>query len=164
MRNAFGTRIILTATLLSLVSVSGAVAGLDAFLDRSAGFESATIKVAEPLGITSVAASIRGEVARASFTTAIIDREPQDTVSAIGPGHEKVYYFTELANMSGRRVIHRWEYQGRVVAEVPFDVNGPRWRVYSIKTLPQGAIGEWTASTVDEDGRTLTLNTLEFHP
>jgi len=104
----------------------------------------------------------RGEVVRAAFTTSVVDHEPQGTISELTTDHTKVYYFTELANMSGRRIIHRWEYNGKVMAEVPFDIGGPRWRVYSVKTLLPAWTGEWTASTVDENGRVLALNTLEY--
>ncbi len=148
----------LVALVFALASlVPRAHAGLDTLLDQPSDQEST---VHSP---TTVSAR-RGEVARAAFTTSIVDREPQGTISELTTDHTKVYYFTELTNMTGRRIIHRWEYQGKVMAEIPFEIRGPRWRVYSAKTLLPTWTGEWTASTVDEDGRVLALNTLEYKP
>ena len=70
-----------------------------------------------------------GVVSRALFTSGIVDREPVDHLLVVDGGIEEVYFFTELKFLEGRTIVHRWEYNGRVVAEVPFKVGGPRWRV-----------------------------------
>lgn len=91
-------------------------------------------------------------VARGTFATAIDRREPVDSIDSLGTDHERVYYFTELVGIPGRRVTHRWEHDGEVVAEVPIAVGGPRWRAYSSKRLTAGRLGDWTVSVVDETG------------
>ena len=86
-------------------------------------------------------------VARAQFTNGIQDREPVDRVESVvrsdGQSNQQLYYFTDLRNLKGETVTHRWEHQGQQVAEVSFKVGGNRWRVFSRKSLPPDMTGEW---------------------
>ena len=93
-----------------------------------------------------------GWVERAIFTTAVENHEPVDTVAILPETEEQVFFFTDLRGLQGRTVTHRWEYQGKVMAEVSFEVKGPRWRVFSVKSLDSGQLGKWTAIVVDESG------------
>lgn len=103
-------------------------------------------------------------VARAIFTTGIEDREPVDELAELPADAGQVYFFTELQGLEGRTVSHRWEYEGRVVAEVPFEVGGPRWRVYSVKTMSPELVGTWTVMVVDESGWPVDAGVLEVVP
>lgn len=98
------------------------------------------------------APAARGEVARAVFTTAVQDREPVDQLSEVPAGTETVYFFTELRGMQGQTVTHRWSYNGTVMAEVSFDVRGPRWRVYSSKNFVPEWVGRWRVEVIDGGG------------
>lgn len=100
-------------------------------------------------------------VARAIFTTGIQDREPVDELAQLDASSPEVYFFTELRGLEGRTVSHRWEYEGRVVAEVPFAIGGPRWRVFSNKTLSPELVGKWTVVVVDESGWPIDAAVLE---
>jgi hypothetical protein len=97
------------------------------------------------------APSTTGTIARAAFTTAVENRD-----------HNQIYYFTELKDMEGEQVTHRWEYNGKVMAEVPFQVGGPRWRVFSSKNLDSDWKGEWKVSVIDSHGGTLGVNTFSY--
>jgi len=103
-----------------------------------------------------------GYVKRAVFTTKIKDREPTNNIKKLDNNRQKIYYFTDLRGMKGQKVKHRWVYKGKVRAEVSFKVNGQRWRVYSSKTLNRGWLGDWTVSTVDRYGRTLSRNSFTY--
>jgi hypothetical protein len=105
-----------------------------------------------------------GWVERALFTSAVADREPVDTVVVVDAGQQEVTFFTELRQLAGRTVTHRWEYAGEVVAEVPFEVGGPRWRVHSRKTLLPTQAGRWSAVVVDESGWVLHAEMFEYRP
>ena len=96
-----------------------------------------------------------GIVARANFTSGVADREPVDSLSDVTNEQRTVTFFTELRNMSGESISHRWEYKGQVMADVPFRVGGPRWRVWSTKNLNDFWLGEWTVSVVAADGSVL---------
>lgn len=106
---------------------------------------------------------IPGRVARATFTSGINEREPVDGVDTINTDNNKIYYFTELRDMAGTTVTHRWEHNGQVMAEVPFEIGGNRWRVYSSKSLDPSLTGEWKASVVDANGSTLSANTFTYN-
>lgn len=101
-----------------------------------------------PLGLT-----------RAIFTSGVINREPideiQGTVSLVENRVKQVYFYTELQNMKGRHVSHRWEHAGEVYAQVPFGIRGNRWRIYSSKRLNSTMVGEWKVSVVDAQGKTI---------
>lgn len=103
-----------------------------------------------------------GSVARSAITTAVADREPVDSINKLGTDSNKIYYFTELKDMEGQQVTHRWEYNGKVMAEVPFQVGGSRWRVFSSKTLDNVWQGEWKVSVIDQSGGTLSVNTFNY--
>ncbi len=92
----------------------------------------------------------KGKVARAQFTTAVVEREPVDEIVLLDGGADHIYFFTELKFLQGRTIVHRWEYGGKVQAEVAFEVGGPRWRVYSRKTLLPTQRGDWTVVVVDK--------------
>lgn len=97
----------------------------------------------------------RGSVVRSIFTTAIQDREPIDKLEKSSES-ERLYYFTELRDMSGQTAIHRWEYDGKVMAEVKFDVRGPRWRVWSSKSFTPAWAGDWKVSVLNGAGETIS--------
>jgi hypothetical protein len=108
------------------------------------------------------AMSTEAEVSRAQFTTAVLDREPIDELSAINPDAEKVFFFTELRNMDGATVTHRWSLNGSVMAEVSFNVRASRWRVYSNKALLPEWRGDWVVDIVDDKGAVITSRTVRY--
>lgn len=90
-------------------------------------------------------------VARHQFTSAVEDREPVDALTD-AMNLNPLYYFTELKDFQGTEVVHRWIFNGNVMAEVSFNVGGPRWRVYSTKRFQPEWDGEWTVEVVDSAG------------
>lgn len=93
-----------------------------------------------------------GRVSRAQFTTSINQREPVDEVVFLDDSANEVYFFTEILSMTGHKVIHRWEYNGQVMAKVGFDIGGPRWRINTKKKLNPNQKGKWTVVVTDGDG------------
>lgn len=121
------------------------------------------------LGVTDLSAEELQEspvpdayVARAQFTTAIVDREPLDQVVKLDTQTTRVFFFTDLRHLQGRTVTHRWEFAGQIVSEVDFKVGGPRWRVYSAKSLKPDETGKWTVFVVDETGWPLHATIFEY--
>ncbi len=103
-----------------------------------------------------------GTVARSTFTKGIAEREPMDFIDKLGTNSNKIYYFSELRGMAGQTVTHRWEHDGKIMAEVPFTVGGDRWRVFSSKNLEKSWQGEWKVSVIDQSGGTLAVNTFSY--
>jgi hypothetical protein len=106
-----------------------------------------------------------GTVARAQFSTDVVDREPVD---AIGPtvkveygGIQRVYFFTDLRDMSGSQVIHRWKLDGEDQADIGFDIGGDRWRVWSSKRLMPGFDGKWSVEIV-QDGQVIETRAFDY--
>ena len=104
----------------------------------------------------------RGTVARAQFSTAVVEREPVDRLQELSNDQGTVYFFTDLRGFQGQEMVHRWEHAGEVKAEVPVAVAGPRWRAYSIKTLEASWLGRWTVSVVDADGNVVARESFEY--
>ena len=110
-----------------------------------------------------VAPAPNGRVARSMLTTAVIDREPQDTVETLTNDDVQIFYFTEVRDATGDTITHRWEWMGQMMAEVPFAVLGPRWRIHSSKNLDPSWLGEWTVTAVDSSGRVLSQDRFTFN-
>ncbi|REG79522.1 DUF2914 domain-containing protein [Marinomonas pollencensis] len=106
-----------------------------------------------------------GTVARAVFSSDVIDREPIDDIGNIIPVKygdiQRVYFFTDLRGMSGSQVTHRWKLDGDVMADVSFDIGGDRWRVWSSKRLMPGFDGTWTAEVV-QDGEVIDSRSFRY--
>ena len=108
------------------------------------------------------AAPAAGKVTRAQFTSEVKNLEPLDSLMALSNDKTRIAYFTEIQDMAGQTIIHRWEYNGKVMAEVPFQVGAARWRVYSTKTLDPSWVGEWKVSVVDSAGSSLSVSTFTY--
>lgn len=91
-------------------------------------------------------------VARALFTTNVVDHEPIDQLVSADEDLQSIYFFTDLRNLQGRVVTHRWEFEDELMQQVKFQVGGPRWRVYSKRTLNPDSKGKWTVLVLDESG------------
>ncbi|MBU2862240.1 DUF2914 domain-containing protein [Reinekea forsetii] len=99
------------------------------------------------------------QVSRHQFSTAIENREPVDAVTD-AMNVNPLFYFTELNNYEGTMVTHRWSFNGNQMAEVTFNVGGPRWRVYSSKQLLPEWDGEWMVEVIDEAGNTVASDSI----
>ena len=105
----------------------------------------------------------KGRVARAIFTSAIVDREPVDNLDTVSGDAQRVFFFTDLRDLAGQIVTHRWEYNGKVMAEVTFKVgNGARWRVYSSKNLLPEWTGQWKVVVSNEAGQSLNTSVFNY--
>jgi len=104
----------------------------------------------------------RGSVMRSIFTTQIDNREPVDKIKQVPEKSNDVFYFTELRDMSGQTAKHRWEYKGKVIAEVKFNVRGPRWRVWSKKSFIPGWSGDWKVSVINGANEVISEEVIAF--
>lgn len=113
----------------------------------------------------STAALAEGTVARAQFASEVLDREPIDELADVIKVEygeiQRVYFYTDLRDMQGSQVIHLWKLDGEVQAEVPFDIGGDRWRVWSSKRLMPGFDGTWSVDIV-KDGIVLESRSFDY--
>ena len=117
----------------------------------------------EPMPIEQSGFS-RGSVVRSVFTSAVEDREPTDSIKELNTNSDKVIYYTELRDMAGQTAKHRWEYNGKVMAEVEFNVGGSRWRVWSSKSFVPGWTGEWKVSVLNGANEVISEDILTYSP
>ncbi|MBM6551094.1 DUF2914 domain-containing protein [Marinomonas ostreistagni] len=115
------------------------------------------------IGVSMASAS--GYIARAQFASDVLDREPIDElgdVIQVQYGEiQRVYFFTDIRDMSGSQVTHRWTLDGELEAEIPFDIGGDRWRVWSSKRLMPGFDGQWTVEVV-KDGEVIETRSFNY--
>lgn len=104
----------------------------------------------------------RGSVVRSAFTREIDQREPTENLQSLTNDNGQVKFFTELRDMSGQTAIHRWQYQGKVVAEIEFNVKGPRWRVWSSKSFVPQWTGDWKVSVINGAGEVISEKNLSY--
>jgi hypothetical protein len=103
-------------------------------------------------------------VVLAQFTTKIAKRYPADDIASLENPHQAVSFFTELQDMSGRNVTHRWIHDGKETFKASFKVRGDKWRVWSTQLLPASMPGQWKVEILNENGEVLEARTLNFAP
>lgn len=122
----------------------------------------ATEMVSKDLAQKEQSGFSRGSVVRSAFTRDIDEREPMENLQKLTNDNNKIKFFTELRDMSGQTAIHRWEFEGKVIAEIEFNVKGPRWRVWSSKSFVPQWTGDWKVSVVNGAGEIISEKNLSY--
>jgi hypothetical protein len=95
-------------------------------------------------------------VARLVVCEGIENREPTFSSMEFSPNVNQIYCFTEVLNAGDPTTItHRWYHGENLLAEVPLNVQGVRYRTWSTKQIVPQATGEWRVEVVDEAGSSL---------
>jgi hypothetical protein len=120
---------------------------------------------------SDVSLQSNGLVKRAQFTSGIEQREPIDQIYNLPANEEEdgnaqqLYFFTEVAKLEGHTIYHRWQLNGEVMAEIPFEVKSNwRWRVFSSKKIMPSMQGDWQVTVVDDNGNELHSEHLSSQP
>jgi len=103
-----------------------------------------------------------GRMGRSQFTSGIESREPIDKITSLTNDVRKILFFSEIRELTGQTVTHRWEFEGKIMAEVPFNIGGSIWRTWSSKNLLPGWLGEWKVSILDASGNILGNKTFTY--
>lgn len=109
-----------------------------------------------------MAATVQADISRAAFTNAIEGREPVEKLTELGNDSSSVFFFTEIINLKGHTITHRWEFNGESKYEMTFNVGADRWRVWSSKTLAPEQTGEWKVVVLDDSGAILRTEVLSY--
>ena len=103
-------------------------------------------------------------ITMAQFTTKITKRYPADEIQTHTDPYQSISFYTELRNMKGEQVGHRWYYEDQLEYEASFKVRADQWRVWSTQLLPEDKPGEWKVEIVNGDGEVLSVHSLKFQP
>jgi len=165
--HSLGRRAAVALVILALVSLPAAAGWAVAEMEGAeapmgAAEEAAVNTPPASAAEEAVAPAPSGKVSRSAFTSEIADREPVDQITALDNDVTRIFFFSELMGLEGQTVVHRWEHDGEVLAEVPFEVRGPRWRVYSSKKLDPTWLGEWAVRVVDGAGNELSFDRFTY--
>lgn len=108
---------------------------------------------------TSEPSAFDARVVRAQLTSGVKDREPVDRLPSpivVSDGRiDRIMFFSEVRDLAGRTVSHRWERGGHTMADVPFVIGGRAWRMHSSKRVTPAMTGSWRVAVVDKDGAEL---------
>lgn len=103
-------------------------------------------------------------VPRAVLCRDIQNREPVAPLDSVVTDTDTLWFFTEVADLQGTTISHRWRHEGEVFAEIPMSIGGPHWRVYSRKVMLPAWAGPWTVEVVDEETRVLARRNFVYRP
>ena len=92
-------------------------------------------------------------VMHAQFTTGVSDRAPVDDVSSLDNSHDQIFFFSVLKDAAGQTITHRWEFNGKTMAEVKLQPKADHWRTWSSKRLMPEQTGTWTVEVLDDSGK-----------
>jgi len=94
-------------------------------------------------------------ISNAEFALDVVDRIPINIIEELDNSLGKIYFFTNIRNLQGQSITHRWIYKDKVMADIVFDVKGPRWRVWSSKNLWHTWLGKWTVQVLTSESEVL---------
>ncbi len=104
-------------------------------------------------------AAVDTPIVRAQLTSAVKDREPVDLlpspIRVSGGGVDRITFFSEVRGLAGQRVSHRWEHEGRTMADIALSVGADTWRMHSSKRVTPAMTGNWRVVVVDGGGAEL---------
>ncbi|WXU00036.1 MAG: hypothetical protein Ctma_0744 [Catillopecten margaritatus gill symbiont] len=101
-------------------------------------------------------------ISNAVFAQSVENRVPVQILTEADNSLRKVYFFTNIRNLKGDKITHRWTYKDKVKAEISFDIKGNRWRVWSSKNLWHTWTGEWKVEVLNQSGQVLLTKTFLY--
>ena len=101
-------------------------------------------------------------ISEAVFALSVEDRVPINIIEELDNSLGKIYFFTNIRNLKDEYITHRWIYDDKVMADVRFEIRGPRWRIWSSKNLWHTWIGQWRVQVLLDDVTVLFEKTFNY--
>ena len=114
--------------------------------------------------LPATAQGTQGSVANATFTSAIDDGGPVDFRQGFDTNTPVVYYYTEILDLHGQTVIHRWKLEGKVMQEIRIPVRRQREAVWSKSAMQPDWTGNWTVEVVNARGEVIEMDNFSYRP
>lgn len=105
-----------------------------------------------------------GSVATATFTSQVADGAPVDYRETFENTTRVVFYYTEVLNLHGQTIKHRWKLDGKVMQEVPIAVRREREAVWSKSDMQPEWTGAWTVEVVNGRGEVIQVDSFAYDP
>ena len=106
--------------------------------------------------VLSTAPVLAVEVVEAVITTAIVDREPVDSVDVFPIQNGKLFCFTRIIGAEDATVVyHVWYRDEQLMSQVELPVNSTDWRTWSEKRFFEDSPGKWHVEIQDVHGNPL---------
>jgi len=120
-------------------------------------------EIGEPI-INSSQGLVDKRVVRALLTTGVENKEPLDVIgSPVIVNKNKatgLFYFTEIIDMKGEDLYHRWLWNDKLIYNREINILGNRWRTTTSKKIPYSKAGNWSVRLVNNEG--IVLNEIKF--
>jgi len=136
----------------TIAAYRAALAAIEEKLGRptSPTVESAFASVSPPAPVSESANDKVTRVQLAARMQGLEPGPPIDVPVRLSKGQARtIYFFTELHGLSGRTVLHRWEWNGRIMQERQLHPSSQSWRAYTGMVIAGDMRGSWRVSTVD---------------
>lgn len=135
----------------------------------TAGSNSLPETATAPAETTTDEVERNARIRRATFASDVIEHEPVDSlgdkISSWPDKPRPVYLFTDLQNLAGQTVKHRWYWHNQLQTEVGFRVGSDwRWRVSSRRYIEPDQTGTWIVRVVTDGGDELASYSLRVEP
>ncbi len=101
---------------------------------------------------------------RTLLTTELDNKEPVDEISTLWVNKDhasRVFYFTEIIDMKGQVLYHRWLRNNKLIYLKEINIIGKRWRAATSKLIVYSQAGDWTVRLEDAEG--VVLNEINFN-
>jgi len=105
-----------------------------------------------------------GSVSSGTFTSNVSNGDPVDYRQAFDTSTRIVYYVSEVLNLQGQKVIHRWKLEGKVMQEVPISVERARQSVWSKNVMQPDQTGNWKVEVVNGRGEVIGIDNFAYNP
>lgn len=131
----------------------------DETVNRSPRTGAEQAKAESPVDVSAEPTAFDPRIVRAQLTSAVSNREPVDQlpspVVVSGGDVDRILFFSEVHDLAGQELSHRWEREGQTVADISFTIGGNSWRMHSSKRITASMTGHWRVVVVDAGGTEL---------
>lgn len=101
-------------------------------------------------------------ISRSMFTTRIANNEPVSNLNEIETAFRTVFFFTELKNCNGCKIIHKWSHNGTPQVVVEGYSKWPIYRFWSSVNLTPTFVGTWTVD-VSVEGQPFAQKSFTYY-
>ncbi len=129
---------------------------------RSEKETSASGLIKKPAGEDDGVRGSRAVIRRSAIALAVENREPKDVRDRFSVGHGRVYWWAQVINGKGGKIVVRWVMKGEKLAETHLPVGSNSWRTWAYITLRPNMIGPVQIQILNEEGELLKTESFEI--